>query len=163
MHQEHDRELKALRLVDAEDIHLVARGLEVSGDRVVPRLPQQLEVWDEERRAVRGERAPRALDESQELRDVSGLLFDERRVRVEIALQELRALEELIEERGRRQLRRAAGVVREVLTEPRRRCDGLVARGRLARGDLLEHVAQGLLAAPASFIARAGSSAGKPE
>src|SRR5438132_516724 len=44
--QEHHTELEALRLVDAENVHLLARGLEVRGHRIVPRLPEELEVRD---------------------------------------------------------------------------------------------------------------------
>ena len=84
--------------MDAEDVHLLARCLEVGRDRIVPRLTQQLEVRDEERRAVRRQRAARALNEAQELRDVSSLLFDKRGVGIEVSCEQLRAIKELEEE-----------------------------------------------------------------
>src|SRR5204862_238157 len=130
--QEDHAELEALRLVDAEDVHLLARRLEVRSDRIVPRLAQELEVRDEERRAVGRQRATGALDEAQELRDVSRLLLDERGVRVEIPREELRPFEELEEERGRSELGRARGVMPEVIDEAFRRSDRIVA------GDLLD-------------------------
>jgi len=74
--QEHHAELKALRLVNAEDVHLLARRLEVRRDWIVPRLAQQLEVRDEERSAIGRECSPRAVDQTQEFRDVPGLLLD---------------------------------------------------------------------------------------
>ena len=48
MSEEDHRELEALRLVNAEHVHLFVRGLEVGGDRIVAGLAQQLEMRDEE-------------------------------------------------------------------------------------------------------------------
>src|SRR5581483_8340594 len=70
-------------------------------------------------------------------------------LRLEVLREELRALEELVQELGSRELRRAAGVVREVLHQPLRRRHGLVAERAVRGGDLLEHVAEWLLAAAA--------------
>src|SRR5919201_1070621 len=99
---------------------------------------------DEERRPVRRERTARALYEPQELGDVPGLLLDERGVRVEVALEELRSLEKLVEQRRGGELGGTARIVREVLAEPSGGRDRLIARGGLGRGDLLEDVAQRL-------------------
>src|SRR5207237_10911707 len=70
-------ERETLRLVDAEHVPLLVRGLEVSGDGIVPRLAEEIEVRDEERRAIRRERPSRALHQTQELRDVPRLLLHE--------------------------------------------------------------------------------------
>ena len=75
--QKDHAELETLRLVDAEHVHLLVRGLEVRGDGIVPRLAEELEVRDEERRAIRRERPSRALHQTQELRDVPRLLLHE--------------------------------------------------------------------------------------
>ena len=94
--QEDDRELEALRLVDREHVHALGRRLEVRGDWIVPRLAQQLEVRNEERGPVRRQRPRGRVDEPEELRDVLALLLRERRVRVEVAREQLGALEELV-------------------------------------------------------------------
>src|SRR5204862_6599914 len=98
-----------LRLIDAGHVHLLARCIEVRRDGVVPRLAQELEMWNEERRPVRRECASRALDETEELRDVPRLLLHEGRVRFEVPREKLRAIEELEQERGGAELRGARG------------------------------------------------------
>ena len=45
--EEDHGELEALRLVDAEHVHLLVRGLEVRGDRIVAGFAKQLEMRDE--------------------------------------------------------------------------------------------------------------------
>src|SRR5207245_3739580 len=97
--QEDHAELQALRLVDAKHVHLLVRGLEVRGDRIVPRLAEELEVRDEERCAIGRKRPPRALDQTQELRNVPRLLLHESGVGLEISREKLRAVEELEDER----------------------------------------------------------------
>ena len=57
--EEDDRELESLRFVHGEHVHLLARRLEVSRHRIVPRLAQQLEVRHEEGGAVGRQRARR--------------------------------------------------------------------------------------------------------
>ena len=57
------------------------------------------------------------MNEPKELRDVPALLLYERGVRVEIARQELRAVEELEEQSRCCELCRARGVVREVIAQ----------------------------------------------
>ena len=64
------------------------------------------------------------MDEPKELRDVPALLLHERRVRIEVPREQLRAVEELEEQSRRRELRGASGVVREVGAEDLRRRDG---------------------------------------
>src|SRR2546426_9769603 len=106
---------------------------------------------DEERRVVRRERAARALNEAQELRDVPSLLLDKRRARVEVAGQQLRAIEELKQECRRAQLGGATGVVGQVLDEAFRRSDGVFAGGGLFCCDLLEDFAERRLPTATSF------------
>src|SRR2546422_8377625 len=104
---------------------------------------------DEERGAVRRQRAARAVDQPKELRDIPPLLLYQRRVRVEIARQELRAVEELEEQRGRGELGGTCGVVREVVAQGFRRRHRRFARAGPGGGDFLEHLAQRLLPAAA--------------
>src|SRR5207249_2337407 len=93
--------------------------------------------------------ARRGVHQPEELGDVLPLLFRQRRVRVEIASEELRALEELVKELGGRELRGALRVRGEVLAERLRRRDRLGREARLGTCDLFEHVAQRTLAAAA--------------
>jgi hypothetical protein len=65
------------------------------------------------------------MDQPKELRDVLPLLFRESRVRVEVAREKLRPLEELVEELRGRQLRGSLRVAGEIVAER------LGGRGRL--------------------------------
>src|SRR5712691_6212720 len=119
--------------------------------RIVPRLPQQLEVRDEERGPVGGERARRRVHELEEPRDILSLLLGQQGLGLEVLREELRAVEKLVQQLGGGELRRPSGVVGKVIDQSLRGCNGLRREGALRRGDLGEDLPQRLLPAATRF------------
>ena len=114
----------------------------VRGDRIIPCLAQQLQVRNEEGGPI-GRQSPRGrMNEAEELGDVLSLLLSERGVRVEIPGEELRALQELIQQLGGGQLGGALGIAREVFAQRLRGRDRFVRETRVGTCDLLKHLAQ---------------------
>ncbi len=80
-HQEHDRELESLGLVDGEDAHGRRLGVGLRHGGVVPRVDQRIEVLHELADVVVAERARRVVDLPEEPADVLDLGLVARRRR----------------------------------------------------------------------------------